>query len=254
MNTISKDIYSTEEVLQAIFTEDTGINLLDSGGKDNRAWQRNATLEFIDKPAAYIDYENVRLSTYHYLLKRLEYNRFQTDQFRYMFPDRQDRGMSSMVDYVLNCGLESSGEVYNTYNDETLLDQDIQYLEFTIDDGWGETHTYVILQVHNGADPRGGYTDPVIFKARDEYWIYQCNDASLWCSDCGIPVYSFGGDISQPVQCVTPKSRITLSGGAEHVTHYYETYKVDRSIMWEARCPSCNEEMVAEAPDPDNSF
>ena len=70
MNAISTDVYSTEEVLQAIFTEDTGINLLDSGGTNGRHWQRNATREFINKPSAYVEYETVRLSTYHYLLKR----------------------------------------------------------------------------------------------------------------------------------------------------------------------------------------
>ena len=253
MNAISTDVYSTEEVLQSIFTEDTGINLLDSGGTIGRHWQRNATREFINKPSAYVEYETVRLSTYHYLLKRLEYSRFQTDQFRYMFPDASDRGMAEMVDYILNCGLESGGEVFNTYNFDTLLDQDIQYVEFQIEGLVGAYQTYVILQVHNGADPRGGYTDPVIFKA-NEYWIYQCNDVSLWCSDCGIPVYSFGGDISQPVQSVDVKSKITLAGGQEKVTHYYETFDVDRSIIWEAKCPSCHQEMVAEAPDPENSF
>jgi hypothetical protein len=36
MNAISTDVYSTEEVLQSIFTEDTGINLLDSGGTIGR--------------------------------------------------------------------------------------------------------------------------------------------------------------------------------------------------------------------------
>ena len=32
MNTLSKDVYSTEEVLQMMFMEDTGIHMLDSGG------------------------------------------------------------------------------------------------------------------------------------------------------------------------------------------------------------------------------
>ena len=252
MNTLMKDTYSTREVLQMMFMENTGIHMLDSGGVDNRGWQRNADGEFANKPEAYVEYESVRLSTYHYLLKRLEYSRFQTEQFNYMFPN--GAGMNEMLDYVTNRGLKSSGEVYNTYNFDTLLDQDIQFLEFTIDDGWGEVHTYVMLQIHNGADARGGYTTPVIFKAHNEYWIHQCNDASLWCNDCRIPIYSFGGDIEQPVHSVEVKSKITLSGGVEHVNHYYETFDVDSSIMWEALCPSCNVQMAAEAPCPDNSF
>lgn len=252
MNTLIKDIYSTKEVLQMMFMEDTGIHILDSGGVDNRGWQRNADGEFANKPEAYVENESVRLSTYHYLLKRLEYSRSQTEQFNHMFPN--GAGLHEMRDYVTNRGLKSDLAVYNTYNFDNLLDQDIQFLEFTIDDGWGEVHTYVMLQIHNGADARGGYTTPVIFKAHNEYWIHQCNDASLWCNDCRIPIYSFGGDIEQPVQSVEVKSKITLSGGVEKVTHYHETFDVDRSIMWEALCPSCNVEMTAEAPDPDNSF
>ena len=88
-----------------MFMEDTGIHMLDSGGVDNRGWQRNANGEFTNKPSAYIEYEEVRLSTYHYLLKRLEYNRFQTEQFNYMFPN--GAGMNEMLDYVMNCGLDS---------------------------------------------------------------------------------------------------------------------------------------------------
>jgi len=251
MNAISTDVYSTEEVLQSIFTEDTGINLLDSGGTIGRHWQRNATREFINKPSAYVEYETVRLSTYHYLLKRLEYSHFQTDQFRYMFPDASNRGMAEMVDYILNCGLSGGGEVFNTYNFDTLLDQDIQFVEFQIEGLAGAYQTYVILQVHNGADPRGGYTDPVIFKA-NEYWIYQCNDVSLWCGDCGIPVYSFGGDISQPVVSVNAQPKLSNDGWSWN--HFVPTFKVDRSILWEPKCPSCHQEMVAEAPDPENSF
>ena len=69
MNALMKDIYSTREVLQMMFMEDTGIHMLDSGGVDNRGWQRNADGEFANKPEAYIEYGEVRLSTYHYLLK-----------------------------------------------------------------------------------------------------------------------------------------------------------------------------------------
>ena len=252
MSTLMRDKHSTQNVLQRMFMEDTGIHFLDSGGVDGRGWQRNADGEFANKPEAYIEHGEVRLSTYHYLLKRLEYNQFQTEQFNYMFPN--GAGMNDMLDYVINRNLDSRWQVYNTYNFDTLLDQDIQFLEFTIDDGWGEVHTYVILQIHNGADARGGYTNPVIFKACSEYWIHQCNDVSLWCDDCSIPIYSFGGEIEQPVQSVDIKSKVTLSGGQEKVSHYYETFDVDSSIMWNAECPSCNVEMVAEAPDPDNSF
>ena len=177
MNTITNE-FKTDEVLQMMMMEDTGINLCDSGGEFNRHWQRNGDGEFVNKPPYHVDEydQSVTLSLYHYLLDRLEYSPFQMEQYRYMFPD-QMTGMGEMIEYVEASGFESTGEVVNTYNYDTLLDQNVQYIEYTINDGWGGTDTYVILQTHNGADPRGGYSEPWIFKAIDgEDWIYECND------------------------------------------------------------------------------
>ena len=96
-------------------------------------------------------------------------------QYRHMFPEHPT-GMYEMIEFVEASGFESTGEVVNTYNFDTLLDQNVQYIEYTINDGWGGTDTYVILQAHNGADARGGYSKPWIFKAiYGEDWIYECN-------------------------------------------------------------------------------
>ena len=175
MNTITKE-FKTDEVLQMMMMEDTGINLCDSGGEFNRHWQRNGDGEFVNKPPAYIEYDTVTLSLYHYLLDRLEYSPFQMAQYRYMFPE-QMTGLAEMREWVEASGFDSTGEVINTYNFETLLDQNVQYIEYTINDGGYGVDTYVILQTHNGADARGGYSEPWIFKALDgEDWIYECND------------------------------------------------------------------------------
>ena len=40
-----------------------------------------------------------------------------------------------------------------------------------------------MLQIHNGADARGGYTEPKIFTA-DEGWMYQVQDIGLECKLC----------------------------------------------------------------------
>jgi hypothetical protein len=47
----------------------------------------------------------------------------------------------------------------NTYNEECLLDQTLQFVYFVCDNT-----PYVILQVHGGCDVRGGYTTPVVFE------------------------------------------------------------------------------------------
>lgn len=52
----------------------------------------------------------------------------------------------------------------NTYNGEDLLSQTLQYVYFRCDGT-----DYVALQIHGGADVRGGYTEPVVFETSDDY-------------------------------------------------------------------------------------
>ena len=33
---------------------------------------------------------------------------------------------------------------------------------------------YVLLQIHNGCDVRGGYTDAKLFKLNDDYFVENC--------------------------------------------------------------------------------
>jgi len=244
METLRKQT-PTASALIEMFLEDTGQHLLDSGMSDRRNWQRNADMEFVSKPAAYIEFDEPRLSLYAYLNERLQFNKFQTDQFDYMFLCQEGAGMNEMLEFVEKHGLQSDGVVYNTFNDETLLDQQVQFIQYQL-----QGRNYVILQVHNGADARGGYTKPKVFTAQPN-WIDQCNDVSLWCGDCGIPVYSYGGEIEQPVQSVIAQS--SLSGS--QWKHFLPTFKVNSSILWDGcLCPSCEQPMSVTEPNPDMSF
>ena len=54
-----------------------------------------------------------------------------------------------------------------TYNDQSLLSQDIVFNQFSHD------HTdYVILQIHNGCDARGGFTSPRVFECDESLFDY----------------------------------------------------------------------------------
>ena len=55
--------------------------------------------------------------------------------------------------------IEDWGELYNTYNGDENISQSLLFKTFRID---GEM--YVLLQVHQGADIRGGYTQTKCFK------------------------------------------------------------------------------------------
>jgi hypothetical protein len=91
-------------------------------------------------------------------------------------------------------GLYGEGEPFtvNTYNDENLLDQTLLFRFFTL-----EHESYVVLQVHGGADVRGGYSDPKVFALGDRYddgavmFDYACG--SIYCSGAGPFVVQDGG-------------------------------------------------------------
>ena len=57
---------------------------------------------------------------------------------------------------------------WNTYNGESDLSQILQGANLTI-----EYEGYILIQIHNGADARGGYTDAKLFKLEDEYMIHE---------------------------------------------------------------------------------
>src|SRR5690606_21387600 len=63
-------------------------------------------------------------------------------------------------------GIFKVGESWNTYNGEEFLSQTLQgtNLHLRGNESNFEFPDYVLLQVHNGADVRGGYTDAKLFK------------------------------------------------------------------------------------------
>lgn len=71
---------------------------------------------------------------------------------------------------------------YNTANGETCLNKTLQWEMFTIHNGKYEGH-YIILQIHNGCDIRGGYSTPHIFKYdEDQFWC-KMDDITARCTN-----------------------------------------------------------------------
>jgi hypothetical protein len=86
---------------------------------------------------------------------------------------------------------EGSPMTVNTYNGEDLLSQTLQYHYFTIGEtdrgGRGSYEQYVVLQVHGGADVRGGYTRPRVFSVDidDGQSIFDNAKAGVYCTGKG---------------------------------------------------------------------
>jgi hypothetical protein len=77
--------------------------------------------------------------------------------------------------FLESIGYDKNPREWNTYNGESDLSQTLQgvSLRLFVD---GQYEDYALIQIHNGADVRGGYTDAKLFKVNDwaDYiWEYK---------------------------------------------------------------------------------
>lgn len=83
-----------------------------------------------------------------------------------------------LLDEVHSGGVEPQYSE-NTYNGEENLSQVLQYVVVEINDA-----PYIMLQVHGGADVRGGYTRPYIFSMAGEPYLPNAAAGTLYLKDC----------------------------------------------------------------------
>lgn len=175
----------TKQIIYAMLTENTGAHFLDSGFANGRMWQKNQVKtiddfenEEVEKYELHKWNDNYELertvSVYHYL-KDLE-----TDDVCNEFNKLQDNsdnwdanceayGVSLEAwEYLDNEFEVDIDRVFNTYNGNSDLSQVLQGANIRIDD-----EHYIILQIHGGADVRGGYTDAKLFKLNDDGLIHE---------------------------------------------------------------------------------
>tara|TARA_R100001463_G_C3501852_1_gene219155 strand:+ start:416 stop:1072 length:657 start_codon:yes stop_codon:yes gene_type:complete len=192
----------TKKLIYEMLTECTGKHMCDSGFDNGRHWQRNQkkTIEdFENEPEEHIYKEDGYiyrdLSVFHYL-SELElddicnsFNRVNSncqdwdaeingDIFVYGVSKEAWQHLKSLPDTRLdNTGnrykhLNIKADIkiinsWNTYNYENDLTQCLQGANLTINED-----KYILIQIHNGADVRGGYTDAKLFKLNDEGLIH----------------------------------------------------------------------------------
>jgi hypothetical protein len=234
MSTITNT--ATTDKLTAMFTENTGRSFLDSGGESGRAWQRNqgmTTADYLSAPTATWERAGgATINTYQYLLARLEFSTAALVLNRLIrvweLGDYENRNLFDLEDQedaLRAIGATLGGSVWNTYNYESDLSTVLQGWDFTLNG-----QTYTLLQVHGGADVRGGYTLPVIFETHCDGWIYQCADYSLWCGGCEFSWSIYGSDIT----AYGNSKDFELPNG-----HAYEIFGDG--------CPKCHLDLIADA-------
>ena len=182
-----KNYKQIQKLVFKMITENTGVHFLDSGFSNGRHWQRNAkkTIEdFANEPAElYIkdrndDYIERTVSVFHYISTMYEldsicdkFNRIKSNDW-----DGDFYGVSAKHQAFLeDIGYDKNPREWNTYNGESDLSQTLQgvSLRLFVD---GQYEDYALIQIHNGADVRGGYTDAKLFKVNhwaDYIWEYK---------------------------------------------------------------------------------
>jgi hypothetical protein len=156
--------------------------MLDSGGDSGRHWQRNQLKpidSFKEEPRAVMDeWGEVTISLFHHLVEALHVTRLSEaldEELTDFSKEREGSYLEDIEAFIEHIGAEE-GYSENSYNRESNLSQVIQYQTFTL----GGTE-YVALQIHQGADVRGGYTRPYIFELADEYALLS-EYASILCT------------------------------------------------------------------------
>jgi len=175
-------VITLEEKLYTILTTGTGRHMLDSGGDSGRHWQRNQLKpidSFKEEPRAVMDeWGEVTISLFHHLVEALHVTRLSEaldEELTDFSKEREGSYLEDIEAFIEHIGAEE-GYSENSYNRESNLSQVIQYQTFTL----GGTE-YVALQIHQGADVRGGYTRPYIFELADEYALLS-EYASILCT------------------------------------------------------------------------
>ena len=183
---VMKENYSrVEHILYNMFIENTGIHLLDSGMTDQRHWQQNQKLkidDFVNREMITYnkddDYHSV--DTFQFLSNCLNVDN-ETDELNKLFDEfinreenKDEHYYGLMYDFLSELLQKDYDKIDNTYNFNETLSQHFQFGIFEYND-----NQYVILQIHNGADVRGGYTKPYIFKVDEEYSILPYDEEYL---------------------------------------------------------------------------
>ena len=175
---MEEQMTNVENLIAAMLTENTGTHMLDSGGANGRAWQRNQVMtveKFKSQPSAYVEITlrdwngetfvdmTPCVDVFHLLTSGAleldglcdEFNAMPVDDWHGDYYGVSVNGQ----EWLDRQGFEAKGDGFNTYNWFANHSQTLQGQELELD---GDN--YMLIQIHGGADVRGGYTDAKLFK------------------------------------------------------------------------------------------
>ena len=159
---------TTQEKIYEMLTESTGSHFLDSGGTNNRHWQQNQkkTLKDFQNEKHFQVEKNeygdnqvewlLTISLFHHLSDSLTYDEQETNNLNSFLKSEGFTSDMQGIDEYVAAGYCPGGQelkTINSYNEECDLSQTIQF--HYVGDLF-ELPDIIYLQIHNGADVRGG--------------------------------------------------------------------------------------------------
>jgi len=198
---LPRGLTETQKILTKMLWESTGSAMMDSGGAYGRHWQKNRhTKDFRDNEPITVKRDSwsndleISIDIFHYLSDRVEYDPLMQREFM-KFCNKSENKEESFYALMSEFAekMHDDSDQYdmmpkviegNSYNEENALSQTIQYACFMYNEC-----VYALIQIHQGADVRGGYTDPKCFKLGDVDDAFRLFDwarinGSCDCDDC----------------------------------------------------------------------
>jgi hypothetical protein len=215
-----------------MLTENTGRHILDSGDAYGRNHERNRSKSLDDfrneaRTTFDVKYGDVSVSLFHHLVDRLTYEEQEDSYFHAWAKDKDDYWLQLVEDYADFRGWTVAFSE-NSYNRDSNLSQVIQYTVY--DSG------LVALQVHGGADVRGGYTAPRIFSIGDFYEL-ALENGTIYCTGDAV-------DSDGPHAFDSNGSEWTYEGGWDSSYSPYEMGKRRDLLKLDyLPCPVCGAPM-----------
>ena len=158
---------TTADVIKDMMVEPIARSILDSGSAYGYHFQENKQVTDWDSVARVnVSYDVELVEVYHYLNEVLQRDRF-CEKVDAVIARSGSEWVQEGIETLLECNLiGKTSRPINTYNYESNLSQVLLFQVFTVPnaDEFEDDDVYCLLQLHNGCDVRGGYTDPRCFK------------------------------------------------------------------------------------------
>ena len=183
----------TKQVIAKMLKENTGRSILDSGDHYGRHYERNQSREFDNESPVSLTFKyniDYTKNIHHFLCEALEYNKGMTNSF-YHFESKHSEEFEydtswdkSIAEWLKYKKYHSICSDY-TYNQKNMLSQDFIYNLVSSNDNRHDDlydAEFCILQIHNGCDARGGFTQPKIFDV-DIDMLFDYNQGYITCEN-----------------------------------------------------------------------